>query len=78
MKIKKEYTLEQFTTESVNVITVSTATIDKERREVGRSRMAYVNSPTGRKQLSEILPEEYVKAVLALWGENPTVSDPTA
>ena len=77
MKIKKEYTLEQFTTESVNVITVSTATIDKERREVGRSRMAYVNSPTGRKQLSEILPEEYVTAVLALWGETPTVSDPT-
>ena len=77
MKIKKEYTLEQFTTESVNVITVSTATIDKERREVGRSRMAYVNSPTGRKQLSEILPEEYVTAVLALWGETPTVTDPT-
>ena len=77
MKIKKEYTLEQFTTESVNVITVSTATIDKERREVGRSRMAYVNSPTGRKQLSEILPDEYVTAVLALWGETPTVSDPT-
>ena len=39
--------------------------------------MAYVNSPTGRKQLSEILPEEYVTAVLALWGETPTVSDPT-
>ena len=78
MKTKKEYTLEHLTTESVNVVTVSTATIDKERREVGRSRMAYVNSPTGRKQLSAILPEEYVKAVLALWGENPTVSDPTA
>ncbi len=77
MKIKKEYTLEQLTTESVNVITVSTATIDKERREVGRSRMAYVNSPTGRKQLSEILPDEYVTAVLALWGETPTVTDPT-
>lgn len=77
MKIKKEYTLEQLTTESVNVITVSTATIDKERREVGRSRMAYVNSPTGRKQLSEILPDEYVNAVLALWGATPTVSDPT-
>ena len=78
MKTKKEYTLEHLTTESVNVVTVSTATIDKERREVGRSRMAYVNSPTGRKQLTDKLPEEYVKAVLALWGENPTVSDPTA
>lgn len=77
MKTKKEYTLEHLTTESVNVVTVSTATIDKERREVGRSRMAYVNSPTGRKQLSAILPEEYVTAVLALWGETPTVSDPT-
>ena len=77
MKTKKEYTLEHLTTESVNVVTVSTATIDKERREVGRSRMAYVNYPTGRKQLSDVLPEEYVNAVLALWGETPTVSDPT-
>ena len=68
MKIQKDYSLEQLTAESVNVVEIS----------IARSRMAYVNSPTGRKQLTETLPEEYVKAVLALWGENPTVSDPTA
>ena len=78
MKIKNTYTLEQLTETSVNVVTVSYATINKEEREIGRSRMAYVNSPTGRKQLTDKLPEEYVKAVMALWGENPTLSGPTA
>lgn len=78
MKIQKDYSLEQLTAESVNVVEISIATINKKPHEIGRSHMAYVNSPTGRKQLTDKLPEEYVKAVLALWGENPTVSDPTA
>ena len=78
MKIQKDYSLEQLTAESVNVVEISIATINKKPHEIGRSPMAYVNSPTGRKQLTDKLPEEYVKAVLALWGENPTVSDPTA
>lgn len=78
MKIQRDYSLEQLTAESVNVVEISIATINKKPHEIGRSRMAYVNSPTGRNQLTDKLPEEYVKAVLALWGENPTVSDPTA
>ena len=78
MKIQKDYSLDQLTAESVNVVEISIATINKKPHEIGRSRMAYVNSPTGRKQLTDKLPEEYVKAVLALWGEKPTVSDPTA
>ena len=78
MKIQKDYSLEQLTAESVNVVEISIATINKKPHEIGRSRMAYVNSPMGRKQLTDKLPEEYVKAVMALWGENPTVSDPTA
>ena len=64
MKIQKDYSLEQLTAESVNVVEISIATINKKPHEIGRSRMAYVNSPTGRKQLTETLPEEYVKAVL--------------
>ena len=78
MKIQKDYSLEQLTAESVNVVEISIATINKKPHEIGRSRMAYVNSPAGRKQLTDKLPEEYVKAVMALWGENPTLSDPTA
>ena len=77
MKIKKTYSLEQLTNTSVNVVAVSYATIDKEEREIGRSRMAYVNSPEGRKKIAEDIPGEYAKAVLALWGSKPVIADPT-
>lgn len=77
MKIKKVYSLEQLTNTSVNVVAISYATIDKEEREIGRNRMAYVNSPEGRKKIVEDIPEEYSKAVLALWGNKPVLSDPT-
>lgn len=77
MKIKNTYSLEQLTETSVNVVTVSYATINKEEREIGRSRMAYVNSPTGREKIAADLPEEYAKAVLALWDDKPTAADPT-
>ena len=53
MKIQKDYSLEQLTAESVNVVEISIATINKKPHEIGRSRMAYVNSPTGRKQLTD-------------------------
>ena len=76
MKIYKNFKLEQLTATSVNVLIISSATIDKAKREIGRSRMSYVNSPLGRLKLSEDLPEEYVNAVFALWGDKPKVADP--
>lgn len=76
MKIYKDYTLEQLTATSVNVLVNSSATIDKERRLIGKSRMSYVNSALDRTRLAEDLPEEYVNAVLALWGDKPKVADP--
>ena len=76
MKIYKDYTLEQLTATSVNVLVSSSATIDKERRHIGKSRMTYVNSALDRARLAEDLPEEYVNAVFALWGDKPKVTDP--
>lgn len=76
MKITQEYSLEQLTAQSVNVVETLFATINKQLCEIGRSRMAYVNSPIGREKLAAAIPEEFVNAVMALWGNSPTVVDP--
>ena len=44
--------------------------------ELERTRMCYGNSPIGREQIVNDLPEQYANAVLAVWGETPTLSDP--
>ena len=36
-------------------------------------RKAYVNSERGRAEIAAELPEPYLSAVLAVWGEAPTV-----
>ena len=38
-------------------------------------RRAYVNSERGRTEIAAELPEPYLSAVMAVWGEAPTVFD---
>ena len=75
-KITYEYTLEQLTTSSVNVLSIARAKVDGKIYELERSRRCYANSPTGRQQVSEALPENIVNVILAMWGDTPTVPDP--
>jgi hypothetical protein len=75
-KIYEDYTLEQLTVDSVNVLTVSSAKVNGKMYELERSRICYANSPIGRQQIVEALPEQYAEAVLAVWGDTPTLSDP--
>lgn len=75
-KIMKEYTLEQLTPDSVNVLIVSSATVNLKVYVLGHERISYSNSEHGREQVRENLPEEYSNAVFALWGDTPTVPDP--
>lgn len=75
--IYKDYTLEQLTVNSVNVLIVSSADVNGKMYEIERERICYANSSIGRQQVEEVLPEQYAAAVLAVWGETPTVSDPT-
>ena len=75
-KIYTEYTLEQLTADSVNIITVASAKVNGKMYELERSRMCYGNSPIGREQMTAVLPEQYSNAVLAMWGDTPTLSDP--
>lgn len=38
-------------------------------------RCAYMNSERGRAEIASALPEPYLSAVMAVWGENPTVQE---
>lgn len=75
-KIIKEYTLEQLTADSVNVLITSSATVNLKVYVLGHERISYSNSEHGRELVRENLPEEYANAVFALWGDTPTVPDP--
>ena len=40
-------------------------------------RNAYMNSKSGREQLKTVLSDEYYNAVMAVWGTDPTIDEPT-
>ena len=75
-KIYKDYTLEQLTVDSVNVLIISSAKVNGKMYELERTRISYANSPIGREQIVEALPDQYAEAVLAVWGTTPTRQDP--
>lgn len=69
-------TLDMLTKTSVNVKTQKYIEDGGIEYVVGEPhRKAYVNSERGRAEIAAELPEPYLSAVLAVWGENPTVSE---
>ena len=58
------------------IITLEIFIQDGVSYEIGEPhRCAYVNSVSGRKQLAAALSDPYLSAVLAMWGNTPTVED---
>ena len=41
-------------------------------------RRAFVNSERGRREIASELPEPYLSAVMAVWGEYPTMDETPA
>ena len=77
MDIKTKITLDMLTTDSVSVLRQQYIMVDGTDIRVGENvRNAYMNTQTEREQLKEILPEEYYNAVMAVWGDNPTIAEP--
>ena len=67
-------TLDMLTDKSVSVVKQGYAVIDGTPYAVGEPhRCAYVNSEHGRAEIEAELPAEYAQAVLAVWGDAPTV-----
>ena len=75
--MQETITIDALTKNSVSVKRQKTITAEGSTYEIGEPhRCAYVNSVSGRKQLAAELPEPYLSAVLAVWGDAPTVADP--
>lgn len=67
--------LDMLTTDSVSVRKQNYATIDGKEYPVSDIwRRAYVNSTQGRIEIQNEVPEPYKTAILAVWGDKPTVA----
>lgn len=72
----KKITLDMLTNDTVSVKTQDFATIDGQQYAIGQPhRKAYVNSAEGRAAVSAELPTAQANAIMAVWGDTPTVTD---
>lgn len=77
MEIKEKITLDMLTTDSVSVLKQQYLTVDGTDIKVGENvRNAYMNTQTERELLRLKLPEEFYNAVIAVWGNSPTIAEP--
>lgn len=78
MEIKEKKTVDMLTSESVSILTQKFIEIDGVETQVGQNhRCAYVNSETGRNMLQENEPTYIVNSVFSIWGDKPTIEEPT-
>lgn len=78
MELKEKITLDMLTKDSVSVLRQQFLTFNGEEMQVGGNiRNAYMNDESGIEQLRKVLSDEYYNAVMAVWGDNPTIDEPT-
>lgn len=69
--------LSELTTDGVSVVTRKCITLEGEKHYVGDPhRKAYVNSESGRAEISAELSEPYLSAVMTVWGTSPSIIEP--
>ena len=69
-------TLDMLTADSVSLKKQKYTTVNGKEYPIGEPwRRAYVNSIQGRQQLQAEVPEPYLSAIMAVWGDNPTVTE---
>ena len=74
----EKITLDTLTQDGVSLKKQQYATIDGQEYPVGQPwRRAYINSAVGREQLQAEVLEPYLSAIMAVWGDKPTVTEPT-
>lgn len=77
MEIKEKIMLDMLTIDSVSVLKQQYITVDGTDIRVGENvRNAYMNTQSDREQLMGKLPEEFYNAVIAVWGNSPSVVEP--
>jgi len=76
--MNEKITLDMLTQDSVSLKKQQYATVDGKEYPIGEPwRRAYINSVQGRAQVQAEVPEPYLSAIMAVWGETPTVTEPT-
>lgn len=76
MEVLTKVTIDMLTSESVSILTQKYVTIEGVDTQVGENhRKAYVNSKSGRAGLQGEQTSDVVNAVLAIWGNAPTVTE---
>lgn len=77
MEIKEKIILDMLTTDSVSVLKQQYITVDGTDIRVGENvRNAFMNTQTERELLRVKLPDEFYNAVIAVWGNAPTIAEP--
>ena len=74
----EKITLDMLNVDSVSLKKQQYTTVDGKEYPIGEPwRRAYINSAQGRAQVQAEVPEPYLSAIMAVWGETPTVTEPT-
>lgn len=74
--MNEKISLDMLTQNSVSLKKQNYTTVNGVEYPVGEPwRKAYVNSTSGRAQVTAEVPEPYKTAIFAVWGESPTVDD---
>lgn len=72
----EKITLDMLTQDSVSVKTQKYTVVDDIEYQIGDPhRKAYVNSATGRASVNDELPHAQANAIMAVWGDAPTITD---
>lgn len=67
--------IEDLSIKQASLVTDQTINIDGQEIKINQTRVAYVNSELGRQALQADVSEPYLSAVLAVWGDVPTVTE---
>ena len=72
----EKITLDMLTQDSVSLKKQNHTVVDGKEYPIGEPwRRAYVNSVQGRAQVQAEVPEPYLSAIMAVWGDAPTVTE---
>ncbi|NLE26498.1 MAG: hypothetical protein GX625_14365 [Clostridiaceae bacterium] len=72
----EKITLDMLTQDSASIKKQQYTTVDGKEYPIGEPwRRAYINSIEGRTQVQTEVTEPYQSAILAVWGDTPTVAD---
>jgi hypothetical protein len=72
----EKYTLDMLTTDSVSIKKQTYIEYQGQEYAIGEPwRRAYINDVKGRQQIVDELPQAQVNAIMAVWGDTPTVTE---